>query len=61
MICAAGGMLIVKQLRSRYNPWFLTGLQFMAGAVVVAAGVLISQKNSQESGNKNLAGETVMP
>ncbi len=145
MICAAGGMLIVKQLSRRYNPWFLTGLQFMAGAlffspgirhlmaapqvlfrtdlllsvvflgvfasvvafglynlamsqipatkasifinlvpvvavtlgwsilgesftpgqtagaVVVAAGVLISQKRSQESGRKSLAGKTVMP
>ncbi|MCG8637791.1 MAG: EamA family transporter [Desulfobacterales bacterium] len=39
MICAAGGMLILKILIRKYNPWFLTGLQFLAGAVFFSPGI----------------------
>lgn len=33
MVAAAGSMLTIKQLSSRYHPWFLTGLQAASGAV----------------------------
>lgn len=33
MVAAAGSMLSIKQLSSRYHPWFLTGLQAASGAV----------------------------
>jgi drug/metabolite transporter (DMT)-like permease len=38
MICAAGNMLIVKRLSDRYNPWGLTALQIIAGAIFFVPG-----------------------
>lgn len=40
MGCAAGYMLMVKHLSSRYNTWQLTGLQTFAGAVFFLPGAL---------------------
>jgi drug/metabolite transporter (DMT)-like permease len=45
MLCAAGYMLLLKHLSPRYNPWTLTGLQALAGAIFFlpgAPGVLAS-------------------
>ncbi len=39
MFCASGQMLLVKKLSSRYNPWSLTGLQTLAGAVFFLPGL----------------------
>ena len=39
MVCAAGNMILVKQLSSRYNPWTLTSLQFLAGALFFSPGI----------------------
>ncbi len=39
MICAAGYMLLVKILSQRYNPWTLTGLQFLAGLIFFFPGI----------------------
>ncbi len=39
MVCAAGNMLIVKRLSRRYNPWTLTGLQFLAGLIFFSPGI----------------------
>lgn len=38
MICAAGNMLIIKRLSDRYNPWGLTALQIVAGAIFFLPG-----------------------
>lgn len=40
MASAAGSMITLKHLSSRYNPWFLTGLQAAVGAVFFLPGVL---------------------
>lgn len=40
MGCAAGYMLVVKHLSSRYNSWHLTGLQAFAGALFFLPGAL---------------------
>lgn len=40
MGCAAGYMLVVKHLSSRYNSWHLTGLQAFSGAVFFLPGAL---------------------
>ena len=34
MVSYAISMLALKRLTSRYNPWFLTGLQFLVGALL---------------------------
>jgi len=39
MACAAGNMILVKQLSLRYNPWTLTGLQFLAGLIFFSPGI----------------------
>ena len=39
MVCAAAYMLIAKQLSSRYNPWTLTALQTLVGAVFFVPGI----------------------
>ncbi len=39
MICAAAYMLLVKLLSRRYNPWTLTGLQFLAGLIFFSPGI----------------------
>ncbi|HSK48327.1 MAG TPA: EamA family transporter [Coriobacteriia bacterium] len=36
MIAAAGSMLAIKHLSARYNPWLLTGMQAVVGAVFFA-------------------------
>ncbi len=38
MICAAGNMLIIKKLSNRYNPWCLTAMQILAGAIFFLPG-----------------------
>lgn len=42
MFCAAGYMLVVKHLSSRYDSWHLTGLQAFAGAAFFLPGALLS-------------------
>lgn len=42
MVCAAGSMLAIKHLSSRYNPWFLTGMQAVVGAVFFLPGAIAS-------------------
>jgi drug/metabolite transporter (DMT)-like permease len=42
MIAAAGSMLALKHIAHRYNPWFLTGLQAMVGALFFLPGALVS-------------------
>ena len=39
MTCAAGNMLIVKQLTSRYSPWTLTGMQCLTGLLFFSPGI----------------------
>lgn len=39
MACSAGNMLLVKQLSRKYNPWTLTGLQFIAGLIFFSPGL----------------------
>jgi drug/metabolite transporter (DMT)-like permease len=40
MVSAAGYMLIAKRMSSRYNPWVLTGLQSVMGAVFFLPALL---------------------
>jgi len=42
MVCAAGSMLALKHISTRYNPWFLTGMQATVGAVFFLPGALAS-------------------
>jgi drug/metabolite transporter (DMT)-like permease len=39
MICAAANLILVKQLSRRYNPWILTALQVVAGAIFFLPGL----------------------
>lgn len=39
MACASGNMLLVKLLSRRYNPWTLTGMQFLAGLIFFSPGI----------------------
>lgn len=39
MVSAAINMIIVKQLCQRYNPWSLTGMQLLAGALFFLPGL----------------------
>ncbi len=48
MICAAGNMLIIKRLSDRYNPWGLTAMQIVAGAVFFLPGAFWLAKIPQE-------------
>ncbi len=41
MVSYAISMLALKRLTSRYNPWFLTGLQFLVGGVLFLPAVLL--------------------
>lgn len=43
MCCAAGYMLVLKHLASRYGSWRLTGLQTFAGALFFLPGALATQ------------------
>lgn len=38
MVCAAGSMIVLKRLSSRYGPWALTALQTAAGALFFLPG-----------------------
>jgi drug/metabolite transporter (DMT)-like permease len=40
MVCAAGSMIALKHVSSRYNPWFLTGLQASVGALFFLPGAI---------------------
>lgn len=40
MTCAAGYMLVVKHLSGRYDPWLLTGIMTLVGAVAFLPGTL---------------------
>jgi drug/metabolite transporter (DMT)-like permease len=42
MVAAAGSMITVKHLSTRYDPWFLTGLQAAVGVVWFAPLALLS-------------------
>jgi drug/metabolite transporter (DMT)-like permease len=42
MVSAAGSMLTIKHLSSRYDPWLLTGMQAVVGAVFFAPMALVS-------------------
>lgn len=42
MVSAAGAVLAVKHLLGRYNPWVLTGIQSLFGAVFFLPGALLS-------------------
>ena len=42
MAAAAGSMIAIKHLSSRYNPWFLTGLQAAVGALFFLPGAIAS-------------------
>lgn len=49
MFAAAGSMLSVKHLSSRYSPWWLTGMQAAVGAVFFAPFALASNPASWSS------------
>lgn len=40
MVCAAGSMLAIKHLSTRYGPWLLTGMQAALGTVFFLPGAL---------------------
>jgi drug/metabolite transporter (DMT)-like permease len=40
MVAAAGAMIAIKHVSSRYNPWFLTGLQAAVGTVFFLPGAI---------------------
>jgi drug/metabolite transporter (DMT)-like permease len=40
MVCAAGSMLAIKHLSTRYSPWLLTGMQAALGTVFFLPGAL---------------------
>lgn len=40
MVCAAGSMIALKHISSRYDPWFLTGMQAAIGAVFFLPGAI---------------------
>lgn len=42
MTVGAAYMLVVRHLSARYNPWLLTGIQTVAGAVFFLPGALLS-------------------
>ena len=42
MVCGAGYMLVLKRMSTRYNPWVLTGLQSLMGALFFLPGALLS-------------------
>jgi drug/metabolite transporter (DMT)-like permease len=42
MFSAAGYMLVLKRMSSRYDPWFLTGVQSFMGTLFFLPGALLS-------------------
>lgn len=44
MCCAAGYMLVLKHLSSRYDSWHLTGLQSFVGALFFLPGAIFSSQ-----------------
>ncbi len=42
MVSAAGYMLVLKRMSTRYDPWFLTGVQSVMGAIFFLPGALLS-------------------
>lgn len=46
MTCAAGSMIAIKHLSSRYGAWFITGLQAAVGAVFFLPGALLGGPGS---------------
>jgi drug/metabolite transporter (DMT)-like permease len=42
MVTAAGYMLVLKRMSSRYDPWMLTGLQSAMGAIFFLPGAIAS-------------------
>jgi len=46
MVCAAGSMIALKHVSTRYNPWFLTGLQAAVGAAFFLPGALAAGTES---------------
>jgi drug/metabolite transporter (DMT)-like permease len=42
MVGYAISMLALKRLTARYNPWFLTGMQFLVGAVLFLPAVILT-------------------
>jgi len=53
MIFAAANMIIIKKLSSRYNPWTLTAMQIIGGAIFFLPGLyfLIQEDSSVWTGN----------
>jgi drug/metabolite transporter (DMT)-like permease len=49
MISAAGAMIALKHLITRYDPWLLTGIQALAGAVLFLPGALASDPRTWTS------------
>jgi drug/metabolite transporter (DMT)-like permease len=46
MASAAGAMIALKHLLTRYDPWLLTGIQCVAGAVLFLPGALLSHPST---------------
>jgi drug/metabolite transporter (DMT)-like permease len=46
MVSYAISMLVLKRLTARYNPWFLTGLQFLVGALLFLPAILLAPLDS---------------
>lgn len=57
MCCAAGYMLLLKHLSSRFNSWQLTGLQAFAGAVFFLPGALLPGQTAWVSGTLQIPAE----
>ena len=49
MVSAAGSMIALKHLITRYNPWLLTGIQGLAGVVLFLPGALASDPRTWTS------------
>lgn len=49
MVAAAASMIALKHVSTRYNPWFLTGLQAGVGAVFFMPGAIASGPSSWSS------------
>lgn len=46
MTCAAGSMIAIKHLSTRYGAWFITGLQAAVGTVFFLPGALLGDPGS---------------
>lgn len=60
MVCAAGNMLLVKRLSSRYNTWTLTGLQFIVGLIFFSPGVVHLAASPETSFRSDLIGALIL-